>query len=141
MERISWNEYFARITKLISSRSPCSRLHVGCIIVKDKRILASGYNGFISGSPHESIIEDNHELATCHAEMNTIANACRNGINLMNSTAYITHYPCIHCFKLLVSSGIKEIIYLDDYNNNKHIEKLAINTNTTIIKYNQDHQE
>lgn len=135
MERISWNEYFAQVTKLISSRSPCKRLHVGCIIVKNNRILSTGYNGFLPETKHESIIEDNHELATCHAEMNSIANACRNGINLTDSIAYITHYPCIHCFKILVASGIKEIIYLEDYKNSPHVEKLSTYSNVLIKKY------
>lgn len=135
MERISWNEYFIQVSKLIASRSPCNRLQVGCVIVYDNRVLTTGYNGFLPGAPHESIVEDNHELATCHAEMNAIANACRHGINLMNSVAYITHYPCIHCFKILVASGIKEIIYIDSYRNNTHVEKLANCTNTILRKY------
>jgi dCMP deaminase len=133
--RISWNEYFARMAKLISLRSPCNRLHVGCVIVKDKRIVSSGYNGYLPNSVHESIIEDNHEIAINHSEMNAVANACRNGVNLMNSTAYITHYPCIHCFKMLVASGIKEIIYLEDYRNSPHVETLARHTNVDIKKY------
>ena len=135
MDRISWDEYFTKVAKLISSRSPCHRLHVGCVLVKDKRIVSSGYNGYISGAPHESIIEDNHEIATCHSEMNAVANACRNGINLQNSIAYITHYPCIHCFKILAASGIKEIIYIDDYRNNPHVETLANYSNVFIKKY------
>jgi len=134
-ERISWNEYFARMAKLIALRSPCNRLHVGCVIVKDKRIVSCGYNGYLPNSVHESIIEDNHELAITHSEMNCVANACRNGVNLMDSTAYITHYPCIHCFKILVASGIKEIIYLEDYRNSPHVETLARHTNVEIKKY------
>ncbi len=133
--RISWDEYFAQVAKLISSRSPCNRLHVGCILVKDNRIVSSGYNGYLPNSVHQSIVEDNHELAICHAEMNAVANACRNGINLMNSVAYTTHYPCIHCFKILVSSGIKEIIYLDDYRNNQHVETLSNLSGISIKKF------
>jgi dCMP deaminase len=135
MERISWNEYFAQMAKLIALRSPCNRLHVGCVIVKDNIVCSVGYNGFLRSAPHESIIEDNHELATCHAESNTVANACRTGANLMDSTAYITHYPCINCFKLLASAGIKEIIYLEDYRNSPHVATLAQYTNVDIKKY------
>ena len=136
MERISWDEYFIEFAKLTSKRSPCHRLQVGCVLVRDKRILSCGYNGFLPNAPHESIIEDNHEISTCHSEMNSIANACRNGINLMNAKAYITHYPCIHCFKILVASGIKEIIYLEDYRNNPHVETLANYSNISVKKYN-----
>lgn len=133
--RLSWEEYFVEMCKLISKRSPCHRLHVGCVLVKDNLVLACGYNGFLRGAPHESIVEDNHELSTCHAEMNAVANACRNGINLMNSTAYITHYPCIHCFKILAAAGVKEIIYLEDYRNSPHVGTLAGYTNVIIKKY------
>lgn len=133
--RISWEEYFAEMCKLISKRSPCKRLQVGCVLVKDNIILSCGYNGFLRNAPHESIVEDNHELSTVHAEQNSIANACRNGVNIMNATAYITHYPCIHCFKILVASGVKEIIYLDDYRNSQHVAKLAEYSNTIIKKF------
>lgn len=135
MERISWNEYFAKMAQLIALRSPCNRLHVGCVIVKDKRLLVSGYNGFLPSAPHESIIEDNHEISITHSEMNAVANACRNGVSLIDSTAYITHYPCIHCFKILVASGVKEIIYLEDYRNSPHVATLAQYTNIEIKKF------
>lgn len=140
-KRISWNEYFSQVSKLVSSRSPCQRLQVGCVIVKENIIASTGYNGFLPGAPHESIIEDNHELATCHAEMNAIANACRNGINVMNATAYITHYPCINCFKILAASGIKNIIYLEDYRNNIHVKTLSEYTNVIIKKYQSHHED
>jgi len=67
MERISWTEYFSDLAKLVSKRSPCERLQVGCVLVKNNRIIATGYNGFLPNAPHESIVVDNHEQATIHA--------------------------------------------------------------------------
>lgn len=135
MERITWDECFIEMAKLISKRSPCKRLQVGCVLVKDLRPLSLSYNGYLPSAPHESIIEDNHEVAVTHGEMNGVANACKNGINLSGATAYITHYPCIHCFKILVASGIVKIIYIDDYKNSPHVETLAKHTNVSIKKY------
>ena len=97
--RPSWDEYFKDIVKITCTRSPCERLQVGCLLVKDNRIISQGYNGFLPGTPHESIVRDNHEQATVHAEQNCISDCARRGINVNNSTAYITHYPCINCMK------------------------------------------
>jgi len=116
-DRIKWDEYFASMALLASSRSPCERLHVGCVIVKDNRVLSIGYNGFFSGAPHISIIRDGHEQATIHAEQNAIAHAAKQGISLNDSIAYITHFPCVNCFKILISAGIKKVYYIDDYRN------------------------
>ena len=130
--RMNWEEYFAEIATLASKRSPCSRLHVGCVLVKDKRIVATGYNGFMPGAVHKSIIEDGHEIATIHAEQNAICDAASRGVCIAGSIAYITHYPCVTCFKLLVASGIKKIYYIDDYNNSPHINTLLDTLNSSI---------
>ena len=135
MQRISWQTYFIEIAKLSSVRSPCSRLQVGCVIVKDNRIISMGYNGFLSGCPHRSIIKDNHEQATIHAEMNAISDAARRGVSLCGSVAYITHYPCLNCFKALASSGIKHIVYDKDYRNDEIVSKLNHDQFVKIDKY------
>jgi dCMP deaminase len=132
--RLSWDEYFSSITLLASKRSSCSRLNVGCVIVKDNRIITTGYNGFLRGAPHISRVIGNHEQATVHAEQNAICDAAFRGVNISDSVAYITHYPCIVCFKLLVSSGIKTIKYLQDYKNDPLVNELAIESNISIIK-------
>jgi dCMP deaminase len=119
--RIPWDEYFMSTACLISRRSSCNKLHVGCVLVKDKRIIATGYNGHIPGQNHVSIVEDGHELATIHAEQNAICDCASRGIHTKDATAYITHYPCIYCFKFLVAAGIKEIVYKDDYKNQEYI--------------------
>ena len=133
-ERLSWEEYFATFAKLTAKRSPCNRLKVGCVLIKDNRIIATGYNGFLPGAPHESIVIDNHEQATVHAEQNCIADCAKRGVNTMNSTAYITHYPCINCYKILLASGIREIFYIEDYKNNEVITQINKNLNIPIKK-------
>lgn len=117
VKRPSWDEYFKELTIITSKRSACSRLKVGCIIVKDNRIISQGYNGFLPGCPHISVIRDNHEQSTIHAEQNAITDCAKRGVSCLDSIAYITHYPCINCCKLLLASGIKEIKFINDYKN------------------------
>lgn len=124
-ERLKWDEYFMSIALLASCRSPCCRLHVGSVIVKDSRIISMGYNGFFSGLPHVSYIRDNHEQSTVHSEVNAISDCAKRGVSTDNSIIYITHYPCINCFKTIASCGIKKIIYLDDYKNDELIINIA----------------
>ena len=119
MDRPSWQEYFKQIVTVTSSRSPCKRLQVGCLMVKDNRIISQGYNGFLPGCPHESKVVDNHEQATVHAEQNAITDCAKRGVSCNGSDAYITHYPCVNCMKLLCASGIKNIYYINDYNNDE----------------------
>ena len=134
MNRISWTEYFSDLCKLVSKRSPCERLQVGCVLVKDDRIIATGYNGFLPNAPHQSIVVDNHEQATIHAEQNCIADCAKRGVETAGSIAYITHYPCINCYKILLASGIKEINYIEDYKNNEIIEQINKNLHIKINK-------
>ncbi len=124
MNRLNWDEYFMETACLISRRSPCERLHVGCVLVKNNRIISAGYNGFLPGASHISIIKENHEQATVHAEQNAIADCANRGVTTKDAVAYITHYPCINCFKILIASGIKEIKYLNDYKNDENINKI-----------------
>jgi dCMP deaminase len=135
-ERLSWDEYFMSTAILLSSRSTCNRLHVGCVLVKDKRIISGGYNGFLAGAPHESIIVDNHEIATVHAEQNAIADCASRGVSVNGATCYITHYPCINCAKILAASQIKNIVYLNNYKNDENVKKLLkdVNIETTRLK-------
>ena len=124
MDRISWQKYFIDIASLSSIRSPCSRLKVGCVLVKENRMISMGYNGFLSGCPHKSIIVDNHEQATIHAEINAITDAAKRGVSVDGSTAYITHHPCLNCYKALAASGVQQIIYAEDYRNDPIIQDL-----------------
>ena len=119
--RLAWNDYFMSIAFLIGSRSSCNRLHVGCVIVKDTRIISVGYNGFLPKLPHQSYVRNGHELATVHAEQNAITDCAKRGVSTHDSTAYITHYPCIHCCKILCASGIKKIYYCFNYKNDPFV--------------------
>lgn len=129
--RQSWDEYFLTLAKFVSTRATCDRLHAGCVLVKDKRILATGYNGSLPGVEHcddvGHLMMDNHCVATAHAETNAVANAARAGVSTMGSTAYITHTPCWNCIKSLVAAGVRKIIFGESYPN-------AVSTHPPNIK-------
>ena len=101
MERPSWKNYFKQIAIVTATRSPCERLQVGCILVKENRIIAQGYNGFLPGCPHISKVVNNHEQATVHAEQNAITDCAKRGVSCHHADAYITHYPCVNCMKTI----------------------------------------
>ncbi len=132
-QRIGWHEYFSEIVKLVAKRSPCTRLHVGCILVKENRVIATGYNGFLPGAAHVSIMYDNHEQATVHAEQNCIADCAKRGVATEGTIAYVTHHPCLNCYKILVASGIKHIYYINDYNNDPLVFKLNRYTSSPVL--------
>ena len=134
IERPSWDEYFKSIVQITATRSSCERLKVGCLFVKNNRIIAQGYNGYIVGCRHKMIMKDNHNIATIHAEQNTIADCAKRGVSCNDCEAYITHYPCYNCMKLIVSSGISSIKYISDYTNDPLVSDLANEANVTIIK-------
>ena len=125
--RPSWNEYFMRITREVAERSTCLRRHVGAILVLDKRILSTGYNGAPSGLPHCAEVGclrtmhsvpsgQRHELCRgLHAEMNALLQAARWGVNVSGATVYSTHEPCLLCAKMIINSGIKRIVAADPY--------------------------
>ncbi len=117
--RPTWDEYFKEIVQVTAKRSPCDRLHVGCLFVKDNRIVSQGYNGFLPGCEHQSIVRDGHEQATVHAEQNAVADCAKRGVSCQGCTAYITHYPCIICCRLLIAAGISAIKYIHDYKNDE----------------------
>lgn len=132
--RPNWNEYFKEIVKVTSKRSPCERLKVGCLLVKDNRIISQGYNGFLPGCEHISIIRNNHEQATVHAEQNAISDCAKRGVSCLDCDAYITHYPCIICTRILLASGIRNIYYIDDYKNDDLVKHFCLQKNVNIFK-------
>jgi dCMP deaminase len=137
-KRMEWDEYFISIALLASHRSPCTRLHVGSVIVKDNRMISMGYNGFIAGCPHVSYMRDGHEQATIHSEINAICDCAKRGVTLNGAKIYITHYPCLNCFKTICSSGIVEIIYLEDYNNDELVAKIAKDADIVVRKLDKN---
>lgn len=131
-KRIEWDDYFMSIALLASQRSPCKRLNVGSVIVKDSRLISMGYNGFIPGAPHISRVKDNHEQSIIHSEINAITDCAKRGTSLSGAKIYVTHYPCINCFRAIAASNIKEIVYLNDYNNDDIVAQLAADAGLTI---------
>lgn len=134
MERPTWDNYFQEIVQVTAKRSPCERLHVGCLLVIDNRIISQGYNGFLPGCAHTSVVRDGHEQATVHAEQNAIADCAKRGVICAGATAYITHYPCIICARILFAAGIKSIKYINDYKNDELVAQLAAQMDVSIIR-------
>jgi dCMP deaminase len=132
--RPTWDEYFKQIILVTKERSPCERLKVGCLLVKDNRIISQGYNGFLPGCPHHSIVRNGHEQATVHAEQNAICDCAKRGVSCYDAIAYVTHYPCIICCRLLLASGIKEIRYIEDYKNDELVAKFCKQLDVSIFK-------
>ena len=127
-DRPSWDEYFMATALLMAARSACGRLHVGCVIVSGgehrTRLVAAGYNGFLPGTPHTSRVRDGHEQATVHAEQNAVADAARRGVSLAGATAYVSHFPCLNCAKMMAAAGIRRVAYHFDYNNDELVGEL-----------------
>jgi len=136
--RPSWDEYFMATAFLLASRSACDRLHVGCLIVsggaEKHRIIAAGYNGFLPGTPHRSRVADGHEQATVHAEQNAIADAARRGSSVGGSVAYVTHFPCISCAKILAAAGIRTIKYRVDYRNDPLVREVLGEAGVQVVQ-------
>ena len=136
--RPSWDEYFMATAVLMSTRSPCERLHVGCVIVsgggRKNRLIAAGYNGFLPGAPHVSRVREDHEQATVHAEQNAVADAARRGSSVEGCVAYVTHFPCINCAKILAAAGIAEIRYREDYTNDPLVVPLLADAGIKITQ-------
>jgi dCMP deaminase len=136
--RPSWDEYFMATAVLISTRSNCERLHVGCVIVtagdRKNRLVAAGYNGYLPGASHASRVRDGHEQSTVHAEQNAVADAARRGSSVAGCVAYVTHYPCINCVKILAAAGISEIKYRLDYNNDPLVAPLLADAGVKVLQ-------
>ncbi|NLY20495.1 MAG: CMP deaminase [Tissierellia bacterium] len=120
MARVSWNEYFMDITKMVATRSTCDRALVGCVLVnEDNRIVSTGYNGSVAGNAHcddvGHTMRDGHCIATIHAEMNALLYCAKEGISVKGCKAYVTHFPCLNCTKALIQAGISEIYYMNSY--------------------------
>ena len=119
MPRASWDEYFMNIAKVVSSRSTCDRKLVGAVIVRDRTILSTGYNGSVRGLPHcdevGHMMEAGHCVATIHAEANAIIQAAKNGVLIDGGTVYVTASPCWNCFKHCANAGIVRICYGEFY--------------------------
>lgn len=117
--RADWDDYFMEIAKVVSSRATCDRKHVGALIVRDRIILSTGYNGSIRGMPHcddvGHMMENGHCVSTIHAEANSILQAAKNGVRIDGADLYTTASPCWPCFKLIANAGLRRIVYGEFY--------------------------
>ena len=125
-ERVGWHTYFMNIARQAATRSTCDRKHVGAVIVRDKTILSTGYNGSIRGMPHcddvGHLMESGHCVGTVHAEANAIIQAAKNGVRIENAELYTTASPCWSCFKLIANAGIRTIYYGEFYRDPRSVE-------------------
>ena len=137
LKRLGWDEYFMSIARVVSSRSTCDRKFVGAVIVHDKTILSTGYNGSIRKLEHCSetghMMENDHCVATIHAEANAIIQAAKNGVCIDSGTLYTTASPCWPCFKLIANSGIRRICYGEFYRDER-IFKIAKQLKIELVK-------
>ena len=144
--RLSWEQYFMTITRQVAERSTCTRAKVGAVIVRDKNILASGYNGAPAGLPHCTEVgcliyqsktptgeSEENCYRTIHAEINAIAQAAKNGVGIRDADIYVTHTPCIHCLKVLINTSIKRLLYQKEYKLHT-VSELLSSTDVTLQK-------
>ena len=126
MNRVSWDRYFMNLAREAATRSTCPRKAVGAIIVRDKAVLATGYNGSLRGLPHCTevgcLMENDHCVRTVHAEANALLQAARHGVTIEGADIYVTASPCWMCFKLIVNAGIRRILYGDFYRDARIVE-------------------
>ncbi len=118
-KRPSWDEYFLKLAMLASERATCPRMHCGCVLVRDRYVLSTGYNGSLPGQPHcdevGCLVVNGHCVRTNHAEINAICQATRHGVTLTGATAYVTNMPCTTCAKALIAAGIVRVVVFSDY--------------------------
>ncbi len=128
MTRVDWHRYFMNNAREVAQRATCPRKHVGAVIVRDKRILSTGYNGSLRGLPHcdevGCLMEDGHCTATVHAEANAILQAAMNGDRTEGAEIYTTASPCWNCFKLIANGGL-QAIYFGEFYREKRISDYA----------------
>jgi len=148
MTRITREKMFIEIVQTVAKRSTCNRPdeikgHVGAILVRDGRIISTGYAGAPKGLPHclevGCQMEDGSCIRTIHAEANTIAFAAKYGIKTEGSTLYCTLAPCINCAKLIINSGIREVVYITEYRKSTGVQML-IDSGILVRKWEDDHK-
>jgi dCMP deaminase len=117
--RPEWDTYFMKIAQDVAARSTCDRAFVGTVLVREKRILTTGFNGSPAGLPHckevGHLMVDGHCVRTIHAEANAIIQAALHGVSTKDSTCYVTHFPCLSCAKMLINAGIVRLVYGNQY--------------------------
>lgn len=145
MSRDNWDTYFLKIALTVATRATCDRLHAGAVIVKNGNILATGYNGSITGLPHCDDVGhemvDGHCVRTVHAERNAIGQAAKHNGGIDGATIYLTATPCWPCFQLLVNSGIKRIVYDESYRSDPMTLQTAFTLGIELVQIRLEETE
>jgi dCMP deaminase len=134
--RASWTEYFMKIAEQVATRSTCDRKHIGAVIVRDKTILSTGYNGSLRGAPHcdeaGHDMENGHCVRTVHAEANAVAQAAKNGVRIDDAEIFVTASPCLTCFKLVANCGIRTV-YFKEFYRDERIDEYAKQADVRLV--------
>ena len=137
--RVSWDTYFMDIASLVSVRATCERLKVGSVVVKENKVISTGYNGSPLGEEHcidvGCLMDKGSCIRTIHSELNAIMNSVKNGVDIVGSVIYVTHFPCYNCAKHIVQAGIKEVVYKEDYRNKEEVYQLFKSSGVRYRKY------
>ena len=137
--RPDWDSYFMKIAAAVSERSTCDRALVGCVLVLDKRILTTGFNGSPAGQEHcdeiGHLMVNGHCVRTIHAETNAIIQAALHGISTRGAICYVTHLPCINCTKVLINAGINNIVYGEAYRRDQNAMMFLEKAKIQVVQY------
>ncbi len=137
--RKSWDAYFMDIARQVATRSTCDRKHVGCVLVVDRRIISTGYNGSVPGQPHCDDVghdmDNDHCVRTVHAEINAVTQAARSGARTQGAHVFVNTYPCWDCFKVLLTAGVTRVVFDSEYRMNPRVENAARASNVEITKF------
>lgn len=137
--RPDWDSYFIQIANAVASRSTCDRAHVGCVLVREKRILSTGFNGSPAGLDHcdeaGHLMIEGHCVRTIHAEVNAIVQAALHGVSTKGAICYVTHFPCIHCTKTLINAGITRIVYQNGYRIDENAKAFLVQANIDVSNH------
>lgn len=136
--RKPWNEYFMDQAFMVATRATCDRLHVGAVVVRDKRIISTGYNGSVSGDVHchdaGCHVVNGHCIRTIHAESNAILQCAKFGVSTEGAAIYVTHFPCLLCSKQIIQAGIRQIYFREEYRVDPYAEELLAQAGIETIK-------
>lgn len=142
MERISWEQYFLAQARLVALRSTCTRLMVGAVIVRENRIIASGYNGSVADGDHcvddGCYVVEGHCVRTVHAEANALLQCAKFGVATNKTDLYVTHFPCLQCCKQIIQAGVTHVFYEEDYRNHELALQLFEEANIQLKKLQLD---
>lgn len=139
--RKPWDAYFIEMASLVATRSTCNRKQVGAVIVREKRTIASGYNGSVAGDVHcidvGCKVVDGHCIRTVHAESNAILQCAKFGVSTRDADLYVTHFPCLQCTKQIIQAGITKVIYAEEYHIDPYALELFAQANVTLVYLGQ----